>query len=117
MYPHLMGLSLSASSLVCVCDFLIDNATPFWGFLYVPCFTVLSTFLEFTVIIIEGSDFKKLRRDKVRRLSFVDRDCNNTLDSEMPCVRSDDEEDEYHSCATKSKRIKLPRKVTFYYSD
>lgn len=57
-----------------------------------------------------GSDFKKLRRDKVRRLSLVDRLCDNNPDSEMPCVQSDDEEDEYHPCATKSKRIKLPRK-------
>ncbi|KAL1820770.1 hypothetical protein ACET3Z_015639 [Daucus carota] len=57
-----------------------------------------------------GSDFKKLRKDKVRRLSFVDRLCDKTPDSEMPCVQSDDEEDEYHPCVTKSKRIKLPRK-------
>lgn len=55
-----------------------------------------------------------MRRDKVRRLSSVDRLCDNTPDSEMPCVQSDDDqEDEYNPSATKSKRIKLPRKVTF----
>lgn len=63
----------------------------------------------------QGPEFKKLRRDKVRRLSFVDRLCDKTPDSEMACVQSDDDqEDEYHPCDTKSKRIKLPRKVTFY---
>lgn len=64
-----------------------------------------------------GLDFKKMRRDKVRRLSFVDRLCDNTPDSEMPCVQSDDEEDEYHPCATKSKRIKLPTKVNLQFFD
>lgn len=63
---------------------------------------------------IEGSDFKKLRKDKVRRLSFVDRLCDKTPDSEMG-VQSDDEEDEYHPCVTKSKRIKLPRKVSSFF--
>lgn len=57
-----------------------------------------------------GSDFKKLRREKVRRLSFVETFCTNSLDSEMPCVQSDDEDDENHPCTTTSKRIKLPRK-------
>ncbi|KAK1401527.1 hypothetical protein POM88_001132 [Heracleum sosnowskyi] len=64
-----------------------------------------------------GLDFKKMRRDKVRRLSFVDTLCDNTPDSEMPCVQSDDEEDEYHPCCTKSKRIKLPTKVNLQFFD
>ncbi|KAK1399574.1 hypothetical protein POM88_009437 [Heracleum sosnowskyi] len=50
-----------------------------------------------------------MRRDKVRRLSFVDTLCDNTPDSEMPCVQSDDEEDEYHPVLLKAIELNYPQ--------
>lgn len=65
------------------------------------------------IIKQSGLDCKKLKREKVRRLSFVGRVCSNNSDCEMASVQSDGE-DEFRLRNSTSKRFKLPKK---FYDD